>query len=538
MIKLRWKHKVFITGLAGALLLIVLLLGSLAFSFQRILKTTEQQASQTATAIITLLDEAFIQIQSDLTDLAQKHGYVWTTNSIEMLADVVYRNIYVRETGFFQNGDLIGTSIQKFEPPVDISDPAHLRTANANGDIAILPPTVTMENETSIIVNYRMDEHTFVNALVDPGILELILKLIEAGTTSGLVILNNQNEVLIRWGESQALADPVHSRKPLGFMQDVLASASSERYRLTVRMRASPDLLLASWYHTLYTLAPLFIGILALFGGGAIAVARRFQTIESRLKEAIAFNEIVAFYQPLIDLETGRCLGAEALIRWQTQDRGTLSPQLFISAAETSGLILPMTNLMMRQIVEECAPLLAANPDTHIGINLCESHFHQPSLVEDMVGIFNRRIKPRQILLEITERSLVPDQDSLAVELVSGLRREGFRIAVDDFGTGYSSLSYLDRFKIDLLKIDKAFVDGISSATESSGLVDTVINIARRLNLDMIAEGIETPDQAEYLRCSGIRKGQGYLYSKPVPFAEFEAIMRQRNQPAKEDAHD
>jgi len=201
----------------------------------------------------------------------------------------------------------------------------------------------------------------------------------------------------------------------------------------------------------------------------------------------------------------------------------------FITVAENTGLILPMTELLLKKVASSMGPMLRNDPGLHIGINLAPQHFASTRIVDAVNAITRQELPASQLIFEITERGLVSDENSIARTVMAGLANAGAKLAVDDFGTGYSSLSYLQRFPLDYLKIDKAFVDGIESDTVSSGLVDQVIRIANLLDMEIIAEGVEQPYQAEYLKAHGVHFAQGWFFGRPMPAAKFEHFVRTKN---------
>jgi sensor c-di-GMP phosphodiesterase-like protein len=188
-----------------------------------------------------------------------------------------------------------------------------------------------------------------------------------------------------------------------------------------------------------------------------------------------------------------------------------------------------MTEVLLKKIAVSMGPMLQEDPALHIGINLAPQHFSSTRIIDALAEVTRRDLPASQLIFEITERGLVSDEDSVARTVMNGLSATGAKLAVDDFGTGYSSLNYLQRFPLDYLKVDKAFVDGISSATESSGLVDQIIRIAKSLGMDIIAEGVEQAFQADYLKAHGVHLAQGWHFGRPMPAHKFQEFVRQRN---------
>lgn len=253
--------------------------------------------------------------------------------------------------------------------------------------------------------------------------------------------------------------------------------------------------------------------------------------METALRHAIEKQELRIFYQPIIALETGRVSGFEALVRWQHPVHGLVPPNEFIPLAEETGLIVALDLYVLQaaccQIVTWHQQFPSETPLT-ISTNLSARHFKHPHLVEQIEAILaETRIDPHCLRLEVTE-SLVIANPEQAAAILHQLKSLGIKLSLDDFGTGYSSLSYLHRFPFDILKIDRSFVGRLEQDASSMQIVETIILLAQKLRMDIVAEGIETAHQHRHLRTLGCRFGQGYLFSKPVPVALAEAFLWQQ----------
>ncbi|HXI14379.1 MAG TPA: EAL domain-containing protein [Thermoanaerobaculia bacterium] len=252
--------------------------------------------------------------------------------------------------------------------------------------------------------------------------------------------------------------------------------------------------------------------------------------LENMLRKAISQQELVLHYQPLVEIESQRVIGVEALLRWQHPEQGLLSPAHFISTAEVSGLILPIGQWVLltacKQAVEWQTKLEVA---IDISVNLSARQFQQPDLVEQVrLALEQSGLPPHSLELEITESSAMQNAES-AIHILGELKSLGVRIAMDDFGTGYSSLSYLKRFPIDTLKLDQSFVRDIVTDAQDAAIAAAVISMAHTMKLTVIAEGVENEEQLELLRSQGCDLIQGYLFSKPITataLAEFLVTHR------------
>ena len=242
------------------------------------------------------------------------------------------------------------------------------------------------------------------------------------------------------------------------------------------------------------------------------------------LERAIASGEFKPYYQPVMNLSTGQVSGCEVLIRWVKKSGEVISPGMFIDYAETTGLAIPMTIKMMQQVRADLEEFCTEFPDLKIGINLFEGHFRNGAIIEDVEAIFGgSSINFRQLVFEITERRPLEDQAS-AISVIGGLRAMGCRIAMDDAGTGHSNLAYMQTLGIDIIKIDRVFVEMIGPETKNLPILDGLIAMAADLGTDVIAEGVETEAQAVYLREHTVFEAQGFLFApalKPEPFMDF-----------------
>jgi predicted signal transduction protein with EAL and GGDEF domain len=263
--------------------------------------------------------------------------------------------------------------------------------------------------------------------------------------------------------------------------------------------------------------------------------------LEADLRHALADQSCAEFtmlYQPIVELATGRPIGVEALVRWEHPRRGLVSPATFIPLAESTGLIIPLGNWVMREACVRAAAwqsLRDEHLDVHTGsadpapltvtVNLSGRQLQHPGIVEEVASALSASGLPAErLVLEITESVIMQDTEAnLAV--LHALKSLGVRLAIDDFGTGYSSLSYLQKFPIDILKIDKAFVDGVGRGGSDEALARTIVALGDMLSVRCVAEGIEDEQQRMHLLAIGCDFGQGYLFTRPMTSAAVEAIV-------------
>jgi diguanylate cyclase (GGDEF)-like protein/PAS domain S-box-containing protein len=250
------------------------------------------------------------------------------------------------------------------------------------------------------------------------------------------------------------------------------------------------------------------------------------QSLQGSLRHAIERRELLLHYQPKINLGTGAIIGAEALIRWQHPARGLILPARFIAIAEECGLIVPLGRWVLHEACRQArAWQVAGLPPTCIAINISSVELRDRGFVPNLRAVLRETgLEPRYLELELTETVLMEDSKS-AAEVLAELKEIGVQLALDDFGTGYSSLSYLKRFPIDTLKIDQSFVRDLKTDTDDAGIVTAVIGMGKSLHMRVVAEGVESREQLEFLQEHQCPQGQGFYFSQPVPATEFGQLL-------------
>ncbi len=256
------------------------------------------------------------------------------------------------------------------------------------------------------------------------------------------------------------------------------------------------------------------------------ALARERFTLETDLRHALERDELTLHYQPQLDLKSGRIVGVEALVRWRHKNERLIPPTHFIPLAESTGLIAPIGDWVLRTAAAQAMAWRAAGlPPTRVAVNLSPRQFEAPDLVEKVTGILDGTgLPPDHLDLEITESTLMRHPEAAAAVL-RRLRALGIRIALDDFGTGHSSLSYLKRFPVDALKIDRSFVNDIGGDAQEAALASAIVALGRSLRLRVVAEGVETAEQMAFLRAQRCHEVQGFFFSPPVPAEECAVLL-------------
>ncbi len=245
----------------------------------------------------------------------------------------------------------------------------------------------------------------------------------------------------------------------------------------------------------------------------------------AQLTDALAAGEFVPYYQPIVDIRSGQLRGAEVLVRWRKPDGSLVLPGAFIPLAESSGLINDLTLDLMRRVCVEAGEAIGRRPALKISFNFAGKLFADEAIVKDVRKIFlNSPVKLTQVVLEVTERDPIENLTQ-ARQIIAALQGLGIRIAIDDVGTGHSGLSYMLKLGVDIIKIDKMFVDAIGTDRNSTTIVETLVDLAHNMRMDVVAEGVENFEQVMHLREVGIRSAQGYVFAPPLPGSAFLQLV-------------
>ncbi|HXI74312.1 MAG TPA: EAL domain-containing protein [Pyrinomonadaceae bacterium] len=249
-------------------------------------------------------------------------------------------------------------------------------------------------------------------------------------------------------------------------------------------------------------------------------------SLETSLRYAIDNEEFVTFYQPVVDLSSGEIDGFEALVRWQHPELGLLAPIEFLDLAESTGLIVEISECVMRAACRQTLQWQKqGRKNLRIAVNVSARHFRQKNFIDRIVHIVaESQLDPRSLELELTESSIMENPEA-AAEVLNEIRALGIAIAIDDFGTGYSSMSYLKLFSVNTLKVDRSFVSGVATDPHNAAMVRAMVTLAHDLNLRVVAEGIETEAELVFLKHLQCDEGQGYFFSKPQPAAALSEML-------------
>jgi diguanylate cyclase (GGDEF)-like protein/PAS domain S-box-containing protein len=315
--------------------------------------------------------------------------------------------------------------------------------------------------------------------------------------------------------------------EPFALGSDIVRISGSVGVALFPADAADPESLVKNADMALYRAKAEGRGTVRFYEAAMDEALRRRRQLEADLRQSIGRGELSVHYQPLADLESGAILGFEALLRWRHGRLGDIGPAVFIPLAEESGLILEISDWVLR---EACAEAARWSPPLKLSVNLSPVQFTQGDLAAEVEAVLAETgLDPTRLELEITEGLLIKDADK-AIIILERLKALGVQIAMDDFGTGYSSLSYFRMFPFDKVKIDQSFIRDMIGNPQARAIIRSVIGLGRGLGMPVVAEGVETAEQLDALRAEGCDQAQGYWISRPGPIAHFEGIVMDRTK--------
>jgi sensor c-di-GMP phosphodiesterase-like protein len=387
-------------------------------------------------------------------------------------------------------------------------------------DSTALLDVMVVDDKPQRMLRVRRPTATNSVAALVPGDM-LITKI----STQGGLLLNAHGRVATTDGTVLATVGPVTEFGD-PFESMIVSELASKRFGINVTM-TRPKSMLSRGQEEIRFLGSVVNGVIAvaLLAIGILVPWRQRNNPVAELERALKAGEFIPYYQPVVDITTGKLRGCEVLMRWRKSDGTIIPPASFIPLAESSGLIMEMTRSLMRKVTQELGPVSEARPSLRIGFNLAAQHFSNDSIVEDVRLIFeNSPIKLTQVVLEVTERQQLDDLNH-ARRVIAALQDLGVKIAIDDIGAGHSGLSYILKLGVDVIKIDKMFVDALGSESSSTAIIETLVDLARNMDIEIIAEGVETFEQVIALRERGIQAVQGYVFAPPLPSTSFLRLL-------------
>ncbi len=456
--------------------------------------------------------DGFVLTMRDITERKQLDGELRRRALHDDLTSLPNRALFLDRVGHalsrgHRDGDSIGVLFLDLDDFKLVND----RLGHAGGDemlIAVAARLTTMIRPGDTIARFGGDEFAILVEDVDIG------SRIEQVADRVLEALHEPLEI----GD-----EPVLARGSIG-----IAVGASDTH--------NPDDLLRDADAAMYVAKRSGKDRYVLFASAMHDEAERRRVVAAELRGAIDRNELVVFYQPIVEVHSGITRGAEALVRWEHPQRGMVLPDDFIPIAETNGVIIPLGQWVLGEACSEVQRWKQAgivDESFYVTVNLSARHLQDPRVVEHVVAALRQSGLPAAALvLEVTETALIEDLDKTRATLGS-LKKLGLRLAIDDFGTGYSSLSYLSAFPLDVIKIDKSFIDQLALTTGGPAMVRAVVELAQALGLQAVAEGVEEREQADALELLGCHLAQGFLFARPMRAGEMERRLSGDRVPSR-----
>ncbi len=515
----RQKHLVgfSLAALVGAVLLFALVTW---FLWDKSIRIEEARVAELAEALGQRTEQIIVDAREMLDRFNQFPSPACSTAHIEAMQEAAIARPYIRAIGYLQAAERIcGVG---FIQAIQLK-PSRADRVYESGVIAWWPSAQTEVGGVRLFL-MRYGNHDIA---IDPRML------LETGVKqewqAGLWVEN-----LLLASTPWATDLPTPDSVPVGLMIDHQNDRVVSRFSLGTIfpidiVAIEPIGLFWDRYAPMLGIAAGFgLTILVVWVYFVLRYSRHRLSLSTVLKDDLDKGRMEVHYQPIVNLSSGRCVGAEALARWVREGGEIVNPDVFLPIAEEAGLVPQVTLAVLKATMRDLGYMLRQHSDIYININLAPEDLAGDDFGDELARYSELAgVSPDKIKLEITERAVV-DNDS-SRKIISDFRNRGHQVAIDDFGTGYSSLSYLQSFEFDTLKIDKSFVNAIGKESVTSHVIGLVIELSKSLDLVTVAEGIETAQQLKWLRKQGVELGQGYLFSQPLPAGEFCQYFKAQN---------
>lgn len=462
-----------------------------------------------------------------LADLERVPGASCSSENLSHAARVIFNYGYVQDAGTYADGEylcspLLGdvrTMHMALPPPDWRSADGFLVWFRRKSPLSDVREDIQIARNGHYVL---IDPKSYVD-LIDPARRPIAAINTDTGTLFALSYGADKDEMLEAWKLDGKLKND----------KWYYAVARSASRPLAVVVKSPRSSLTGDWPKVLATWLSIGVALGAAVGWFTFKRVTRQLSFPATLEWAINRKKMQVVYQPIIRLADGRCAGVEALVRWQLNGRA-ISPEIFVAVAEENRLIQPLTDLVLEKTIADMTSLLRANPALYVSINVSSEDLRSERFLKVLTTTLEGTgIHPSQIRIEATERSFMNTDETRSI--IAAFRAAGHPVYIDDFGTGYSSLSYLQTFRVDVLKIDKSFVDTIAKDSASSVVAPHIISMAHDLGLEIVAEGVESDVQVDYLRNRGVQYGQGWHFAKAMPVTELTAWLLARETTRETD---
>ncbi|SFD25103.1 EAL domain-containing protein [Massilia yuzhufengensis] len=471
-----------------------------------------------ASDILVRADETGRQARGGVDRLKALHAdNPCSPAAIDLMREIDLGSSYLQAIGYIERNQMLCSSIAGQSRVLDLGPPDYTTSAGAAVRRQVRFPFAA---QNSFIV---LEFDSFAAIIHQRLIVDMANS--EPDIALAVLSLEDPAPIIVRGKVKPEWLRRLGRERQVVFVDNgsVVAVVRSQRF-LTAGVAAVPISYLESRSEAVARrLVPAGLVAGVMLVAAIMLLGRQQMSLPNAVKMGLRRKEFFLEYQPVVELATGRCVGVEALVRWRRPTGEVVMPDLFVAIAEDNGMIVRLTGQVLEMVAHDTRHWLAAHPDFHVGINVAPADFYAGNLLLRLQETLEAMgAAPGNLILEVTERGLM--DPVVARENTANLRRHGFALAIDDFGTGYSSLSYLETLELDYLKIDRSFIEAIGTGAPTSQVVQHIIRIAKDLGLRMIAEGVESQAQADFLRKHGVQFGQGWLFGRPVSFGE---VVRQ-----------
>lgn len=480
----------------------------------------QEDLQQFAAKAVMRTELVTYQAFAAIADMEARPGGLCFPVQIAQFAHVIFNYRYVQDAGAYGGGEYLCSPLSGdvraqhlTMPPPDwrSKDGYQLWYRQKN-------PVSDERQDIQIGRNGKyvsIDPQSYVD-LIDPAQRPIAAINVETNTILALSSGADGDDMLSAW----KLAGHVNNE------QWHYAVARSASRPLGVVVKSPRSSLVGHWLGLLVMWLSIGVVVGGVLGWIAFRQISRQLSFPATLEWAIVRKKIDVFFQPIVRLTSGECVGVEALVRWNLNGRN-ISPEIFVAVAEQNGLIQPLTDLVLDKTLDDLSTLLRSRPSFYVSINVSSEDLRTRRFLNVLTARLRETgIRPAQIRIEATERSFM-DADATR-QTIAAFRDAGHPVYIDDFGTGYSSLSYLQTFTIDVLKIDKSFIDTIGQDAASSIVAPHIIAMAHELGVEIVAEGVERDVQVEYLVERGVQYGQGWLFAKAMRVDELVLWLNER----------
>lgn len=512
----RIKTRIAILYGVGLLAVLLPIIAAVLLAEHRSLEQQKDRANRIASEILYRAHRVTDQLAAAVLELNASPGAERCSDAnLDLMRKLVVKSNLLIDVGYIDNQEMVCSSFGRHAYRVG------LPTYRGGGGY-----DVRTQVEHPLLPGSRLlistDHKTGFSALIHEGAVLDVAPADSSRLTYGVFGVRSKTELFHHGAFDPGWLSRIGNAHATTFFDGsrIVAWSRSGRYDFAAYAAIPRSEIDHSWGQAMLVLVPVGIGAGLVLALVVAQLVRLQRTLSTALRDALKNDEFFLAYQPIVDLASGRWVGAEALLRWRNANGVMVSPDVFIPEAERSHLIERVTERVVQLLVQDAAELLRERPDFHIAINLSAQDFSNAALPDRLRGACAQmRVHPRSLHIEATERVFLDVGQTR--KTVAALRAQGHVVSIDDFGTGYSSLSYLTEFELDCLKIDKCFVSTIGTQAVTRNVIGHIIEMAKSLQLRMIAEGVETQEQATYLREHGVEFAQGWLYAKAMDIRQL-----------------